>query len=59
MMTKERDINEAARAANYQNFMSNLAAIGREDFNYDQIKWMIDHGVFPVGAESYLTGLKI
>lgn len=59
IMTKERDINEAARAANYQNFMSNLAAIGREDFNYDQIKWMIDHGVFPVGAESYLTGLKI
>ena len=59
MMTKERDTNEAARAANYQNFMSNLAAIGREDFNYDQIKWMIDHGVFPVGAESYLTGLKI
>ena len=59
MMTRERDTNEAARAANYQNFMSNLAAIGREDFNYDQIKWMIDHGVFPVGAESYLTGLKI
>ena len=39
--------------------MSNLAAIGREDFNSEQIKWMIDHGVFPVGAESYLTGLKI
>lgn len=59
MMTKERDINEAARAANYQNFMSNLAAIGREDFNSEQIRWMIEHGVFPVGAESYLTGLKI
>lgn len=59
MMTKERDINEAARAANYQNFMSNLAAIGREDFNSEQIRWMIEHGVFPVGAESYLTGLNI
>lgn len=59
MMTKERDINEAARAANYQNLISNLAAIGREDFNSEQIRWMIEHGVFPVGAESYLTGLKI
>jgi hypothetical protein len=39
--------------------MSNLAAIGREDFNSEQIRWMIEHGVFPVGAESYLTGLKI
>lgn len=55
MMTKERDINEAARAANYQNFMSNLAAIGREDFNLDRIKRLAELGVFPVGAE-YLIG---
>jgi hypothetical protein len=39
MMTKERVDNEAARAANYQTFMSNVAAIGREDYNYDFIRW--------------------
>ncbi len=57
MMTKERVDNEAARAANYQTFMSNVAAIGREDYNYDFIRWAAQNGLLKPGALKNYPGL--